>query len=361
MLDVNALEDFSAIFDADQGQTRLLLFLTTGCSSCLAAARWLDEVVLAPNPELDVRIYALWFPMVPSQLLPQELSGRRDESVLNDPRVVHLWDRQRVANQWFAENVPPQGPERASLRRTYGNLDWGTVIWDTYMLYGPEATWAEAAGSAEAAAYPILANRTHIAEALQVGPAPVAGAGSEGAGPYHIVPEESFVSYEVAETFAGRNFNHAIGMTNSITGELEIDPNNPAASVVGPFEVTIRDFKSDNFLRDEKIQNEFLESKRYPVATFTPTELRDLPGTYTPGETLTFEILGDLTVREMTVPATFSVTAQLADGRLTGTATTQVLMTDFGFDPPAIAGLIAAENEVKITFEFVAVPSSAGP
>lgn len=358
ILGVNALEDFSTLFDQDQGKPRLLLFLTTGCSSCLAAARWLDHSVLAPNPDLDLRVYALWFPMLSPQRLPSELSGRRDESVLNDPRVIHLWDRRRAANEWVAANVSLQGPERSSLRRTYGDLDWGTVIWDTFVFYGPQATWAEAADSAEAAAYPILANRPAIREALGLAQADVAGDGSEGPTRYHILPQESFVTYKVAETLAGRNFNYAIGLTNSISGSLQIDPGDPAASQVGPIQVTIRDFNSDNFLRDERIQNEFLESARYPLATFTPTELRGLPDSYTPGETVEFEILGDLTVRETTVPTTFAVTAQLAGTRLSGTATTQLLMTDFGFDPPAIANLIAAENEVDVTFEFVAVPSS---
>jgi hypothetical protein len=31
-------------------------------------------------------------------------------------------------------------------------------------------------------------------------------------------------------------------------------------------------------------------------------------------------------------------------------------MTDFGFEPPTIAGMIDAENDVDITFEFVALP-----
>jgi hypothetical protein len=31
-------------------------------------------------------------------------------------------------------------------------------------------------------------------------------------------------------------------------------------------------------------------------------------------------------------------------------------MTDFGFDPPNIAGMLQAENEVNIFFDFVARP-----
>ena len=43
------------------------------------------------------------------------------------------------------------------------------------------------------------------------------------------------------------------------------------------------------------------------------------------------------------------------DERLTGQANTSVRMTDFDFDPPTVAGMIEAENNVDITFEFVAL------
>jgi hypothetical protein len=41
---------------------------------------------------------------------------------------------------------------------------------------------------------------------------------------------------------------------------------------------------------------------------------------------------------------------------LTGTATTTVQMTDFGFEPPNIANVLRAENDALLTFEFVARP-----
>jgi len=44
--------------------------------------------------------------------------------------------------------------------------------------------------------------------------------------------------------------------------------------------------------------------------------------------------------------------------RLSGQAVARVQMTDFGFEPPAVAGMIEAENDVDITFEFVALPAN---
>ena len=357
MIDINALEDFSIFFDEDAARTRLVLVLATSCSSCLAGARWLEEEVLSANADANIQVYAVWFPLVPGNMLPSDLSGRRDESVLNDPRVIHFWDRQRVLNQWLAANAPLQGPERSSLRRTYGDLDWGAYIWDAYFIYEPGTTW-EAADSPLASGYPLIQNRENIRTALGVNAGPLTTMNDDAATVYRILPTESFVFYGVRETFVGRDVNYAIGATNNITGAITLDRDNPPNSEVEPIVVNIRDFSSDNFLRDDRIRTEFLESNRYPLATFTPSAIRGLPGSYAPGETVEFEMDGDLEVRGVAVPTTFAVTARLEDGRLVGAATTQILMTDFGFEPPAIADLIAAGNEVDITFEFVAVPES---
>ena len=48
--------------------------------------------------------------------------------MLPDPRVLHFWDANRFAGPWFAKNV--QGADG--------------YMWDTYLLYGPNATWDQA-------------------------------------------------------------------------------------------------------------------------------------------------------------------------------------------------------------------------
>jgi hypothetical protein len=48
--------------------------------------------------------------------------------VLPDPRVLQFWDADRFAGRWFAKTV---------------NGDDG-YMWDTYLLYGPNATWDQA-------------------------------------------------------------------------------------------------------------------------------------------------------------------------------------------------------------------------
>ncbi len=59
-------------------------------------------------------------------------------------------------------------------------------------------------------------------------------------------------------------------------------------------------------------------------------------------------------VREAVRPTTFAVTLKLERNTLTGLAAATVLMTDFGFEPPSIFGILRAQNEVKLEFRFVA-------
>ena len=51
---------------------------------------------------------------------------------------------------------------------------------------------------------------------------------------------------------------------------------------------------------------------------------------------------------------TFATTLKLEGTTLNGVAVTQIRMTDFGFDPPSILGVLRAENDVRLEFRFVA-------
>lgn len=175
---------------------------------------------------------------------------------------------------------------------------------------------------------------------------------------YVIVPEESSVTYTVDEVFLSEGVVDAtaVGVTQVIEGEIMLDAEQPQNSTISPITVDISAFESDSSRRDDAIRNRWLESAQYPIATFVPTEINGLPETYTYGESVPLQITGDLTVREVTTPVTFNTTVTATEDELRGEASTQVQMTDFGFDPPDIAGVLRAENDVALTMEFVARP-----
>ena len=171
-----------------------------------------------------------------------------------------------------------------------------------------------------------------------------------------VVPAESQVIYRAGEVFFGQNnrFNVAVGTTNAIQGEVWIDRADPRRSRIGTITVNISTFKSDQDGRDNAIRTRWLESARFPTAEFTPTAVHGLPDTYIPGREAHIGIVGNLRIREATKPVTFDATLKLDGNELRGAAKTTILMTDFGFTPPSLLGILKAQNQVNLEFRFIA-------
>ena len=175
---------------------------------------------------------------------------------------------------------------------------------------------------------------------------------------FSIVPQESQVNYEVGETFLdqGNVFATAIGITKGISGDITIDYTNPQNSSIGTITVDISQFTSDSNRRDNAIRDRFLESSRFPLATFTPTSIEGLPAVGEEGVDYPLKITGDLSVKETTKQVTFDATIRLEGDTLTGSATTTLLMSDFAVGPISIAGILETQDEVKLSFSFTARP-----
>ena len=171
-----------------------------------------------------------------------------------------------------------------------------------------------------------------------------------------IVPGESGVSYEVGEVLLNQNnaFNLAVGVTYEVNGEILVDRENPQNSSIGPIRVDISQLTSDNQRRDNTIRERFLESAKFPIVEFTLIEIQGLPESYQEGQQITFQVSGDLTVRDVTKPVTFEVSFVGESDTITGEATTTILMSNFGFGPISIGGILNTEDEVKVKFVFVA-------
>ncbi len=62
-------------------------------------------------------------------MLAGDSRGAWDRHVLDDPRVVSLWDESRLAGEWFGEH---------SLGGFGGS---GSVVWDAFFAFGAHARW----------------------------------------------------------------------------------------------------------------------------------------------------------------------------------------------------------------------------
>lgn len=183
--------------------------------------------------------------------------------------------------------------------------------------------------------------------------APAAGAATV----YRIDAGQSQARYEVSETFfQGNQLNLAIGRTQGIAGDVLVDFANPANSQIGTIVIDVSQLTSDEGRRDNFIRNNALESSRFPQATFKPTKVEGLPASVKPGDQLTLKVTGDLTVKETTRPVTFEVTLTVDQDKLTGTASTEIVLSDFDAGPIQLA-MLQTEDKAKLVFDFVALPA----
>jgi polyisoprenoid-binding protein YceI len=210
---------------------------------------------------------------------------------------------------------------------------------------------------------PAAAMETAAGEAMVTEAATPTGE-TTGAGPaggsttYTMVPEESRITYEVGETFIDQNnrFAVAIGTTPGVNGQVQVNFDSPQATSLSALSVDVSGLQSDSGRRDRAIRDRFLESARFPTVTFTPTTITGLPETIEPGVEYPLTLQGDLTIRDTTRPATFEARVTLDGDALTGQATTSFLMSEFGFGPIDMFGVLKTEDEVKVTVDFVARP-----
>jgi polyisoprenoid-binding protein YceI len=195
-----------------------------------------------------------------------------------------------------------------------------------------------------------------VAAAAAAALATAPGASVAGTERFAIVPDESQVSYHVGETFFNQDnrFNIAVGVTHGVEGEIFVDRAHPRQSRVGTITVDINQFTSDSRRRDNAIRARWLESARYPTATFAPSAIEGLPDTIVDGQQIPVRISGNLRVRDVTRPVMFSGPLKLQGATLTGDVHTTIQMTDFGFDPPSILGFLRAENQASLDFQFTA-------
>lgn len=86
---------------------------------------------MQPHPEWNLRVYAVWVPVVETG----DHVGERCPAVMPDPRVTHLFDRGAACSHWWQDNILT-GWDRVEGKPLFHQ----GLIWDAFFLYGPEAS-----------------------------------------------------------------------------------------------------------------------------------------------------------------------------------------------------------------------------
>jgi polyisoprenoid-binding protein YceI len=173
---------------------------------------------------------------------------------------------------------------------------------------------------------------------------------------FAIVPEESEVRFGLNELLRGQP-TRVIGRTDQIAGQIRVDFTNPAQSQVGIIRINVRTMVTDQEMRNRAIRSQILQSAQdeFEFSQFEPTSIDGMPDSITIGEPFTFSMTGNLTVRDITNPVTFSVTVTpVSETEITGNATAQVMRGDYNLVIPNVPSVADVSEEVDLEIDFTA-------
>jgi len=177
---------------------------------------------------------------------------------------------------------------------------------------------------------------------------------------FRVVPEESEARFIIEETLLG-NPKTVVGATQQLAGEMLVDISNLSSAQIGGIRVNVNTLTTDNEFRNRAIRSQILQSTRpeYEFAEFIVQRSVGLPENAGGGDTLTFEIEGDLRLRDVTHLLIFDTTVQIAAvDRIVGHAQAQLERADFGLTIPEAPGVANVSETVIVEIDFVAEVAS---
>lgn len=171
---------------------------------------------------------------------------------------------------------------------------------------------------------------------------------------FQISQDDSQASFMIYEDLRGQP-KDVIGTTDQVAGEIALDKSDLSATQVGVIQVNARTLVTDDDRRNQAIRNRILNTDNYEFITFTPTGISGLEGTAAVGQEFTFQITGDLTIRDVTKPVVFDVTAQLvSEDQLTAHAETKIQRGDFNLVIPSVPSVANVGEEIALEINLVA-------
>ncbi len=171
-----------------------------------------------------------------------------------------------------------------------------------------------------------------------------------------VAPTGNEARYRIREQLVRMDLpNDAIGKTTEITGGIGIGADGRIIPGESKFVVGVGSLKSDRDMRDGYVRRRVLEADQFPTVAFSPTEFRGLPKTLPTSGAHTFDVIGNLTVKGVTKPSTWHVTAEQKHGQVVGNASTLFTFSDFNIDQPRVPVLLSVQDTIRLEYDFTLV------
>ena len=173
-----------------------------------------------------------------------------------------------------------------------------------------------------------------------------------------VQKEKSVVGYLAPKQFLNSGLDIVEGTTREIIGSftLTLSECDQADSCLYVKDLKIKadisTLKSNNVIRDQAMNNQWLQSALFPEAIFTIDELV-LPNKDFDSK-VEDTIVGKLTIREIELDTPFSISANLDGNQIFISGITEIDTTWFGFDAPTKFNAWEVLNPIGIKVELVA-------
>ena len=173
-----------------------------------------------------------------------------------------------------------------------------------------------------------------------------------------VQKEKSVVGYLAPKQFLNSGLDIVEGTTREIIGSftLTLSECDQADSCLYVKDLKVKadisTLKSNNVIRDQAMNNQWLQSALFPEAIFTIDELV-LPNKDFDSK-VEDTIVGKLTIREIELDTPFSISAYLDGNQIFISGITEIDTTWFGFDAPTKFNAWEVLNPIGIKVELVA-------
>ena len=139
----------------------------------------------------------------------------------------------------------------------------------------------------------------------------------------------------------------AVGKTSDISGQIVGKTDGSILAADSKFVVNLTTLQSDQSMRDGFIQRSVLNTGQFPNATFVPTSATGLPTTLPPTGEVSFQLTGDLTIRDVTKAVTWDATCQPTSATQgTCHARTTFTFADFKLEQPRVPRVLSIADDI---------------
>ncbi|NOX29917.1 MAG: YceI family protein [Actinobacteria bacterium] len=153
----------------------------------------------------------------------------------------------------------------------------------------------------------------------------------------------SYVGFRIDEVLAGGINTVAVGRTPTLSGAILIEGTSlMSVDIVA----NLDDIRTNDSRRDNKAR-EAMNTSDFPEATFSLSSPVDLGADPSSGELVAVQAVGELVINGISQPTTIDITAQLVNGIVVVTGSTEITFADWNITTPS-APIVASLDDFGI-------------